>query len=147
LREPLSPQDAAPRYQSHSEKRQCSYNQIGRTARRGHPPGASAGYNVFGVAYVTLRRVLVPNGRRVLASLADQVLTCSPIIVGVQVVGVRAVLRKFPLRFSVGSEVGAVQVAPTTATGATTTVTIGIALARLSVAVPIEVAGIVRVAL
>jgi hypothetical protein len=48
----------------------------------------------------------------------------------------------------VGGEVGAVQVARTTATGAaTTTATIGIGLACLSVAVPIEVVGIARVAL
>ena len=70
LRETLSSQDAAPRYQGHVEKHQGSYSQIGRSTRRGHPPNAGAGYNVFGVAYVTFRRVLLPNGRRVLAALA-----------------------------------------------------------------------------
>jgi hypothetical protein len=70
-------------------------------------------------------------------------------------VGVCAILRKFPLRLCVGGEVSAVQVAPTTRTiatgaaitGAGTTGTIGIGLAGLSVAVPVEVVGIARVAL
>jgi hypothetical protein len=41
------------------------------------------------------------------------------VVVGIQVVGVRAVLRKFPLRFSVGGEVGAIKLpvsAPSSAT-------------------------------
>jgi hypothetical protein len=49
----------------------------------------------------------------------DQLLTGYPVVVGIQVVGVRAVLRKFPLRFSVGGEVGAIKLpvsAPSSAT-------------------------------
>jgi hypothetical protein len=139
----LPPQDAAPPYQRHPQKHQGSHGKVRRSARGGHIPDAGAGYNVFGVAYVTLRRVLIPNGRRVLAFLADQALTRSPIIVGIQVVGVCAVLCIFPLCFSVGGEVNTIQVSATvsTATG------VGIGLAGLTVVVPVEVVGIARVAL
>jgi len=55
-----------------------------------------------------LRSKLFPNGRLAITPLANQLLTGYPIVVGVQVVGVRAILRKFPLCFSLVGEVGAV---------------------------------------
>jgi hypothetical protein len=75
----------------------------------------------------------------------DQLLTGYPVVVGIQVVGVRAVLRKFPLRFSVGGEVGTIQI---TATALSTTATVvGKVLACFSVVIRVEVVGIARVAL
>jgi hypothetical protein len=75
----------------------------------------------------------------------DQLLTGYPVVVGIQVVGVRAVLRKFPLCFSVGGEVGTIQI---TATALSTTATVvGKVLACFSVVIRVEVVRIARVAL
>ena len=91
-------------------------------------PEAGAGYDVPGVAYVILRRELVPNGR---SALADQVLTHCPIIV-VQVVWVRALLRKFTLPFLMG-QVRRSPRLPTIRTTATLTVLYLLGLGVLTV--------------
>jgi len=65
-------------------------------------------------------------------------------MVGVQVVGVCAVLRKFPLCFSVGGEVSTIQVSATTFS---TTTVVRIGLACLSVVIRIEPVGIAGIAL
>jgi hypothetical protein len=75
----------------------------------------------------------------------DQLLTGYPVVVGIQVVGVRTVLRKFPLRFSVGGEVSTIQVSATLST--TAAGAIGIGLAGHPVSILVKVVGIARVAL
>src|SRR5215203_246037 len=145
----LPPQDTPSRYQCHPEKRQCSYNQIGRPTRRGHPPDAGAGDDALGTidgAWWRPRFILFPNGSWVITPVVDQLLTRSPVVVSVQVVGVRAVLSKVPLCCSVGGEVSTIQVSATSLSTTTATV-VGIGLTYFSVVIRVEPVGIAGIPL
>jgi hypothetical protein len=107
--------------QRRSEKHQSSYSQIGRSTRRRHPPDAGAGNDALGTvdgAWWRLRFILSPNGHLAITLLADQLFTGYPVVVGIQVVGLRAVLRIFPLCGSLGGEVSTIQVSATIRTAA-----------------------------
>jgi hypothetical protein len=111
----------------------------------GAPPDTGAGNHALGTvdgAWWRLRLILFSHGRWVITPLVDQLLAGFAVVVGVQVVRVRAVLRKFSLRCSVGSEVGAVKLWVSASSAAT-----GKLLARDAVIIGIQPVWIARIPL